>query len=91
VGTPAAKALHEPRGHLLYHACSAPSPAQLIPEEFEFDSNNDNSWISSLDRTTEIKLGTHVRVRIVGVKYDPAEVVSAPPRGCAVDSLFVRA
>ncbi|GIL55057.1 hypothetical protein Vafri_10705 [Volvox africanus] len=45
----------------------------LIPEEFEFDASGDNSW-TSMDQTTDIKAGTHVRVRIVGIKYDPTEV-----------------
>lgn len=45
----------------------------LIPEEFEFDTLDDNSWISS-DQMTRIQMGTHVRVRIVGIKYDPTEV-----------------
>ncbi|GFR52515.1 hypothetical protein Agub_g15072 [Astrephomene gubernaculifera] len=45
----------------------------LIPEEFEFDSADDNSWVSS-DSITRIQGGTHVRVRIVGIKYDPTEV-----------------
>jgi hypothetical protein len=48
---------------------------QLIPEEFEFDTSDDNSWIS-MDQTTRIQGGTHVRIRIVGIKYDPSEVVS---------------
>ncbi len=60
-----------------------PTPAmsrpQLIPEEFEFDASGDNSWIS-VDQTTHIQNGTHVRVRIVGIKYDPTEVVSCTRR-----------
>ena len=53
-------------------------PAQLIPEEFEHDNLADNSWISS-DQTTRIQTGSYVRVRIVGIKWDPSEVVSARP------------
>ncbi|KXZ41592.1 hypothetical protein GPECTOR_376g169 [Gonium pectorale] len=45
----------------------------LIPEEFELDSSTGNSWVS-VDQATSIQPGTHVRVRIVGIKYDPTEV-----------------
>lgn len=47
--------------------------AHLIPEEFEHDNLADNSWISS-DQSTRIQTGSHVRVRIVGIKWDPSEV-----------------
>ncbi|KAG2490914.1 hypothetical protein HYH03_010827 [Edaphochlamys debaryana] len=43
----------------------------LIPEEFE--ASDDNAFVS-MDQTTRIQAGTHVRVRIVGIKYDPTEV-----------------
>jgi hypothetical protein len=56
--------------------CCCPSrPPQLIPEDFEYDSSGDPAFVSG-DQSMRIREGMEVRVRIVGVRVDAAEIVS---------------
>ena len=59
---------------------SPPSP-QLIPEDYEYSSANDAAYVSRHDGV-RIEERAEVRVRIVGVRIDAAELVSrgAPGR-----------
>jgi hypothetical protein len=54
---------------------------QLIPEEYEYNSVNGDAFVST-DATTQIKEGTEVRVRIVGVRADAHDMVSLLAAGC---------
>ena len=47
---------------------------QLIPPEYEFESYQ-NAYMNT-STNQPIKTGSHVRVRIVGTKVDPTEIVS---------------
>jgi DNA-directed RNA polymerase subunit E'/Rpb7 len=49
---------------------------QLIPEDFEYSSMNGDAFVSQ-DATSQIKEGSEVRIRIVGVRADPQDMVSA--------------
>lgn len=46
---------------------------QLIPDDYEYSSNNGDAF-QSVDAS--IKEGTEVRIRIVGVRADPSDMVS---------------
>lgn len=48
---------------------------QLIPEEYEYNTLGDPSYVSS-DETQKIQERTEVRLRIVGTKMDQTEIVS---------------
>jgi len=56
---------------------------QLIPEEYEYSSDNGDSFVA-VDATTQIKEGTEVRIKIVGVRVDPGDMVrgSEQSLGC---------
>lgn len=49
--------------------------AQLIPEDYEYSSANDAAYVSRADGV-RIEERAEVRVRIVGVRIDAAELVS---------------
>lgn len=55
--------------------CALPHTLQLIPDDFEYSSVNGDAFVST-DATTQIKEGTEVRIRIVGVRADPQDMVS---------------
>jgi hypothetical protein len=47
---------------------------QLIPDDFEYSAVNGDAFVST-DATTQIKEGTEVRIKIVGVRADPLDMV----------------
>jgi hypothetical protein len=49
----------------------------LIPDDFEYSSVNGDAFVST-DATTQIKEGTEVRIKIVGVRADPHDMVRSP-------------
>jgi hypothetical protein len=49
---------------------------QLIPEDFEYSSMNGDAFVST-DATSQIKEGSEVRIKIVGVRADPQDMVRA--------------
>eukprot|EP00775_Hariotina_reticulata_P002016 gene2016-2338_t len=53
--------------------CVASSVNKLIPEEYEYSSVNGDAFVS-LDASTQIKEGSEVRIRIVGVRADPSDM-----------------
>lgn len=55
--------------------CSA-RVQQLIPDDYEYSSVNGDAFVST-DATSQIKEGTEVRIKIVGVRADPHDMVRA--------------
>ncbi len=56
---------------------------QLIPEDYEYDSSGDPVYVSS-DQSSRIEEGAEVRIRVVGVRIDASEMVSAANHHCCV-------
>jgi len=57
--------------------------SQLIPEEYDYDSTQDPAFVSR-DQSMRIREGVDVRLRIVGLRVDAAEIVSGTGHSSAV-------
>jgi hypothetical protein len=55
---------------------------QLIPDDYEYSSVNGDAFVST-DATSQIKEGTEVRIKIVGVRADPHDMVRRREGGTA--------
>lgn len=70
--------LHTPRltSMCWLRGCCSARLQQLIPDDYEYSSVNGDAFVST-DATSQIKEGTEVRIKIVGVRADPHDMVRA--------------
>jgi hypothetical protein len=62
--------------------CPAARRPQLIPDDYDFSSSDENCYVSR-DAGVRIREGSEVRLRIIGMRTDSSELVGGWGLGCA--------